>query len=319
MAHEISEASGSAEMFWYGDEPWHGLGTKVDHALTAEEAIKAASLDWEVEKREIFFEERLDPGVFMSAHAYATVRTDLEIPLGIVGKNYKPIQNTQAFAFMDSLTMSKAAKYHTAGALFSGQRVWILAKLPDHLVVLDNDVVDQYLLLCNNHDGQGSLKVLFTPIRVVCMNTLNVALRSAQTTVNIAHTGDIQKKVTEAQRILGVAVNYFKDIHDMYKNFAARHLTDTDLRMYVDNVFPGISTKAQHIRERVLELYEVGAGSDSSTGTLWGAYNAVAEYVDHHRTDYNSAPDRYFQTIHFGKGAGIKTKAFEEARHLLTN
>ena len=153
MGHNISEVDGINEMFYCGEEPWHGLGTKVGHVLTAEEAIKAAHLDWTVEKREIYFKEEID--VFKSANAFATVRTDINLPLGIVSKNYKPIQNLEAFNFMDTLTMTKEAKYHTAGALFSGERVWILTKLPEQIVVLDEDVVDRYLLLVNNHDGKG--------------------------------------------------------------------------------------------------------------------------------------------------------------------
>lgn len=317
MAHNISEVNGEAEIFYYGDKPWHGLGTPVDHVLTAEEAIKEAHLDWPVEKKEIFFEE--EPGVYKGAREFATVRTDINHCLGIVGKNYKPIQNIEAFGFMDTLTMSKEAKYHTAGALFSGERVWILAKLPDQIVVLDEDAIDKYLLITNNHDGRGSLKVMFTPIRVVCMNTLNHAMRGAQTTVNIAHTGDIEKKVIEAQRVLGIAVNYFKDLEGIFKNFAARELAETDLKEYIENVVPGESTRSTNIRTRIEELCHTGAGSEYSCGTLWGAYNAIAEYVDHHRTNYQKKPDQYIETINFGSGVEIKTRAYEEAIKLVSN
>ena len=316
MAHNLSDASGTIEMFWYGDRPWHGLGVEVKEALTAEEAIKAAGLDWTVEKREIFFEK--EAGVFESANAYATVRTDINTPLGIVGKNYKPIQNVEAFSFMDSLTFSEEAKYHTAGALFGGEKTWILAKLPGHLVVKDEDIVDKYLLLYNAHDGKMSMKVLFSPIRVVCWNTLMQAVRAAQTTVNVAHTGDVQRKVTEAQRILGIAVNYFKDLEEAFKAFAVKELTQTGLAKYLETVMPGDTTRVKNIREKIHELYESGAGSEYSRGTLWGGYNAITEYVDHFRTDYIKKPDRYLETITLGSGLEIKTRAYQEAIKIIT-
>jgi phage/plasmid-like protein (TIGR03299 family) len=317
MSHEISHVSGKAEMFYYGNRPWHGLGTPVEHALTAEEALNAASLSWSVEKRQIHFKN--EQGEYYPAQGFVTVRTDANIPLGIVGRNYIPIQNSEAFTFLDTLTTTGEAKYHTAGALFQGQRVWILAKLPDHIVVRGDDVVDKYLLLVNNHDGKGSLKMFFTPIRVVCMNTLNQALSTASVTVNIAHRGNIQKKVETARETLGIAISYFAQIEKVFKDFVKRELTNEELTDYILNIIPGGSTRAVNVREKIHELCEVGAGSEYACGTVWGAYNAVAEYVDHHRTNYYKKPDRHIETINFGSGADIKTKAFIEAKKLVYN
>ena len=199
MAHELSVQNNKAEMFYYGDRPWHGLGTAVDHALTASEAIEAAGLDWLVEKREIFFKSRDDSGEekYEQAKGFATVRTDLNIPLGLVSDKYQPIQNHEAFNFIDTLVASREAKFHTAGALFDGEKVWILAKLPGHITVKGDDMVDKYLVLMNAHNGKSALRCFFSPIRVVCMNTLRQALASAETTVSIGHKGNIQHKVVE--------------------------------------------------------------------------------------------------------------------------
>lgn len=315
MAHNLSLVSGEAEMFYYGERPWHGLGTQVDHVLTAEEALEEARLNWLVEKRQIYFKET--DGMFTEAKGFAVVRTDYEIPLGIVGSKYVPIQNNESFDFMDQLVMSKEAKYHTAGALHNGARVWLLAKLPGNIVVMNNDSVEKYLLLVNNHDGKGCLKVMFTPIRVVCQNTLTLALHSAQTSVNITHRGDIDKKKFEAQRVLGIAVTHFKEMEETYKNFASYQITNTDLKSYIEEVIPGDSKVTQNMRDKVEELYEVGAGAELTRGTLWGAYNAVTEYVDHYRQNYQKNPDRYLEYVNFGSGAWLKTKAFEEAQKMI--
>lgn len=218
---------------------------------------------------------------------------------------------------MDSLVFSKEAKYHTAGALFNGKRIWLLCKLPEQIVVMDDDTVDRYLLLVNAHDGTSSCKVMFTPIRVVCNNTLNLATSKAETKVNIAHTGDIEKKLNEARRILGIAINYFRNLEEAYKAFAAKALVETDLRKYVANVLPGETTRMHNIRQQVLNLHEIGAGSEIAHRTLWGAYNSITEFVDHHSINPGKYPDRYLNNILFRRGAEIKTKAFEEAVSLV--
>lgn len=318
MAHELSIVKNQVEMFYYGEVPWHGLGQSVDNVLTADEAIEAAHLNWEVEKREIFFQT--GDGTFTKANGYCTVRTDENIPLGIVGKNYVPIQNAEAFSFMDTLVLSREAKYHTAGAIFQGAKVWILAKLPEQIIVKNDDVVDKYLLLVNQHDGKGALRVFFTPVRVVCQNTLNLALRNASIAVNIHHTGDVHRKIEEARRVLGIAITYFDNIEDKYRLLADTTLTTSALKDYVRTVFPGDSQRRANIRTKILELCEVGAGTDIiEPGTAWGAYNAVAEYVDHFRTSYARNPDRYLETVNFGSGAEIKTRAFQEAMKLAMN
>ena len=312
MAHNISFVSGRAEMFYYGDRPWHGLGTPVEHTLTAEEALAAASLDWQVEKKQIYFQNKT--GIYTEAKGFAVVRTDYQVPLGIVSDKYIPVQNRESFDFLDDLVMTREAKYHTAGAINNGAKVWLLAKLPEKIVVLEDDVVEQYLLLVNSHDGKSCLKVLFTPTRVVCQNTLNLALTQAQVSVNIAHRGDVKSKKFEAQRVLGIAMTHFKDVENAYKNFASHQITATDLKKYIADVIPGESKAILTMREKIEELHEVGAGAEMTRGTLWGAYNAVAEFVDHHRIkNYEQNPDRYFEYVNFGSGASIKTKAFEEA------
>lgn len=317
MAHELAEIKGQTAMFYYGDTPWHGLGTQVDHALIAEEAIKTANLDWTVDKKEIYFKTPEEE--FTRGKGYCTVRTDENIPLGIVGENYKPIQNIEAFSFMDTLVLSQEAKYHTAGALYRGEKVWILAKIPSDMIITDEDIVNKYLLLVNNHNGRGALKVFFTPIRVVCQNTLTLALNKSSVSVNIIHKGDVHNKIEQAREILCIAVKYFDDMEIKFQDFFKKTITTAMLKEYTETVFPGTSTRTKNIRNKVMELCEIGAGSEYSCGTVWGAYNAAVEYVDHFRTDFRKYPNRYLDTINFGSGAEIKTRAFTEAAKLTYN
>lgn len=180
MAHELEIRNGKASMMYVGDLPWHGLGTALQKPATATEAIKAAKLDWEVVKTPVYAcvgNNRLVP-----TDSFAVVRSDMvdkpecEV-LGVVGKDYTPLQNRDAFSFFDPIAGEGAAIYHTAGVLAGGRRVWMLAKLPGETRVIGDDISHKYLLLFNSHDGSGAVGVKFTPVRVVCQNTLTMALQ----------------------------------------------------------------------------------------------------------------------------------------------
>ena len=173
MSHNLNVTNNKTSMMYIGESPWHKLGTKLDKPATAFEAIQAAQLDFMVVKFPIKTVRHELP---VENH-FATVRTDTLQTLGVVGSRYEPIQNKDAFDAFDTLVGEGEAIYHTAGALGKGERIWLLAKLPDYIRVNLNDIVEKYLLLVNSHDGSGSVKVKLTPIRVVCENTLSMALQ----------------------------------------------------------------------------------------------------------------------------------------------
>ena len=172
MSHNLNQANGKAAMMYVGEVPWHGLGTKLDKPATAAEAIEAAGLNFTVEK----WPMRTQRGSLPVNNHFATVRTDTKEVLGVVGSRYEPIQNKDAFTAFDSLVGEGEAIYHTAGALGKGERIWILAKMPDYIRINGNDIVEKFLLLTNTHDGTSVVRVKLTPIRVVCENTLSIAL-----------------------------------------------------------------------------------------------------------------------------------------------
>jgi phage/plasmid-like protein (TIGR03299 family) len=203
MPHELATtADGRTAMMYCGEPPWHGLGTRLDAPATAEEAINAAGLNYEVRLTPLATADGLDV-----PQRKAVVRYDTQEVLGVVGNDYVPVQNREAFGFLDAVVAGGGLRYHTAGGLGRGERVWMLAKLPEQIRVKNSDdLVDQFLLLSNAHNGTAALRTFFTPIRVVCANTLAVAHRRGEGQgISIRHEGNLTAKIKEAQQLLGLA------------------------------------------------------------------------------------------------------------------
>jgi phage/plasmid-like protein (TIGR03299 family) len=170
MAHELAITKGRTAMMYAGEVLWHKLGTRLNEPATAREAIDAASLNYLAELKAI----QTDGGIPFPQRK-AVIRSDSKDVLGVVGNSYVPIQNHQAFEFLDAVVVDENLRYQTAGALGKGERIWTLAKLPDAIRVKNSDdITEKYLLLSNSHDGSSSLRVHFTPIRLVCANTLAI-------------------------------------------------------------------------------------------------------------------------------------------------
>jgi phage/plasmid-like protein (TIGR03299 family) len=292
MAHELNLQNGKASMMYVGEAPWHGLGTQLNKPATAAEAIKAANLDWSVCKHPIYLEGTSKPIKDKFAVVRADKLGDEDCPVfGIVGKSYTPLQNSKAFEFFDPIVGEKNAPiYHTAGALGDGERVWILAKLPDIIRVIGNDIADKYLLLSNSHDGQSSVQIKFTPIRVVCQNTLTMAL-SKGPTLRVPHTRDLHYRLQQTEIMLGIINKRFGEIGDTFKAMAKVEIDHSRLTSYLNNVFPEPSDKdneraiarAHELRALAEHFFAEGMGNTTKgvKGTLWAAYNGVTELVDH--------------------------------------
>ncbi len=309
-------------MFYHGARPWHGLGVGLDHPATAEEAMKAARLDWDVE---------LVPA---TAHglpiprAQAVVRSDRKEPLGIAGTGFHPIQNRVAFRFMDHLVGEGKAVYETAGSLGGGRRVWMLARIPGDVWVTKEDEVGKYLLLVNPHYCGTSCLVFFTGIRVVCENTVRAAISEAKgSMVRIPHTGDIDARVDDARRVLGISLKYFDTFQEQARDFARLALVKAEVAKYFEAVVPNPedadASRAAATRERLVELFETGKGNalPSVRGTLWAAVNAVAEFIDHERPTRTKAGEnevlKRFESAQFGSGAALRERAWNEGIALL--
>ncbi|MBK7393818.1 MAG: DUF932 domain-containing protein [Chloracidobacterium sp.] len=328
MAHELFMEKGRASMMYTGEVPWHGLGTRLDRPATAAEAIKEANLDWRVTKLPLFGTNGV-LGVQVKGK-YAVVREDQigqqdAAALGIVSDGYTLLQNEDAFSFFDLMVKDKEARiYHTAGALGNGERIWILAKLPGYLRVAGDDIANKFLLLSNSHDGSSSVRLMVTPIRVVCNNTLNIALEDKGGAV-IHHTKQLFDNLQKAGDMLASMNARFTDVETTYREMASVQMNTERLNVYLSKVFPEKS-KTKHdnenskvLRDRKLaeHLFAEGKGNNMPgvKGTLWAAYNGVTELVDYGvpKAAINLSGSRRLNSIWFGEGASIKSRAYKIA------
>lgn len=229
-------------MFYNRTTPWHDLGTRVDHALSSEEALKMAGLDWEVLQQEIYTED----DCLISGY-YANVRDHDDKVLGVVSDRYRIVQNSEAFAFTDEL-LGKGVKYESAGALKGGRKIWLLARLPK-TYRLAEDKVMPYLVFSNTHDGSAAIKVAMTPIRVLCSNTLNLALSKAERIWSVHHTGDIEMKLEDAGRTLFMAEDYMNELVKEADKLTAKKISNAEVEEYIKLLLP-ISSDATETTER---------------------------------------------------------------------
>jgi len=302
MSHEVET------MMYAGDVPWHGLGNYVgDNPVNSKEAIVAAELGWKVEKQPMFLQDGTESKI-----SKAIVRESDGRELGNVGFGYEPYQNVEAFEFLDSLVDEGLMRYHTAGSLRGGQRIFLLGKIGD-TEILPDDKVDQYLLCYNSHDGSSLLRALFTAVRVVCANTCSAALqRGKGDGVALRHTKNMRDRLDEGKKVLGLAHQEF----DKHTEFAKKL---TQLKMPIkrwdtftetlipDNPEAKHNTRAENARETLTELFEIGRGTEIKgvKGTGWGAYGAVVEYANYRRSSRggDEAQARRFESSLFGNGA----------------
>lgn len=313
MSHNINS------MFYCGEKPWHKLGTEVSEAQTSAQAIVAAGLDWKVDKVQLIRSDNSAP-----VNNFATVRSDNKDTLGVVGHVYEPLQNNGAFSFFDAIVGEKAAIYHTAGSLGKGEAVWMLAKLPGYIRTVGDDVSEKYLLLTNRHDGRGAVSVMFTPIRVVCQNTLNIALAGAERKFHAKHTSNLGNKIRDVREYLGLIDAKTALFEDATRRLATVQLTRDAWESYIKKsglippevVGEKMSTRAYNIMEDVSRLFEHGKGQEmpGAKHTAWGAFNAVVEYVDYQRA---TKEGKRAESLLFGSGANIKQTAWDNALALV--
>lgn len=234
-------------MFYVRETPWHGLGTKVMEAPTSGEALRLAGLDWYVEQAPIFTEsDMLIPGY------RANVRdTDRKV-LGVVTDKYKVVQNTEAFAFTDGL-LGEGVRYETAGSLMGGRKIWLLARLPQEYIIAGERIAP-YMVFSNTHDGSGSVKVAITPIRVLCNNTLNLALSTAKRSFSMVHTGDIREKMKEARDTLFMAENYMDSLGKEFEALRQKNLTDNQVMDFIKELLPSDKADSEQQKRNIRKL-----------------------------------------------------------------
>ena len=293
---EYGDASRSKvdTMFFTGADPWHRIGTKLDNPATAEEAIVAAGLDWEVEPVETYIWDRNGTNNGKPTGDYAIVRTDNSaIFTSGLSSRYKPLQNRDAFKFFDAVVGAGEAIYHTAGSLKGGRIVWILAKMNGELG-LEGDASEKYIMLSNSHDGTRAIDMRFCVKRVICMNTFKMAIGGNELNTRLRHTSGVMDRVNQTRDLLGLSDAYFANFMKGMERLVDTRINKNIARAYFEDVL-GVDTKKhdaeiskrkQNIVDEIFALYNgAGRGSDLATSkfTAWGAFNAVSQYLEHDR------------------------------------
>lgn len=266
-------------MMYVREKPWHGLGVEVQEAVTSAEALKLAGLNWEVKQQPI----EVCGGSVIDNYKANVRSTDGKV-LGVVSDRYRIVQNAEAFAFTDEL-IGDEVRYETAGSLQEGKKIWLLARMPE--VKIADDAVDPYLCFSNTHDGTGAIRVCMTPIRVVCNNTLNVALKTAKRQWSTRHVGDLQTKMQEARLCLELADEYMGELSAYADRMANTTITDEKIHKILDELFPVSEEDSDRKKknvERAKEEYMVcylRPDIAQYIGTAWGAVNAMSDMVTH--------------------------------------
>jgi phage/plasmid-like protein (TIGR03299 family) len=327
MAHLVET------MAWTGATPWHGLGKQVSPDLTPDEMLVEAGLEWSVSKRPLYttqhgedgLQDAGEPTLRITSH-YALVRDSDSSTLGVCGKNYVPSQNKDVFQFFDKFVKGGHMKMETAGALDHGRQVWGLANIQKGFTLPGGDEVRGYLLLANPHVWGESMRIFFTPIRVVCANTLNYALKdNAGRGFRLPHVKAFDEQVfQEAELALGLATSQLEKFEEQAQFLAARDYSDIDVQKYIATLFqpdamPAVESAndvepIRSFKRTALEVYNSLAtqpgGREMSPGSWWSAFNAVTYVVDH---KLGRERDAALTSAWFGPRSSLKQRALNTA------
>jgi phage/plasmid-like protein (TIGR03299 family) len=347
MGHKIyvNEKTGKHSFFSVKEKAWHGLGQIVQDYPTSAEAIRFAELDYTVEKRPLFTydsenhkgnpdTEIIIPEIEVPNY-FATIRTDSEQVLGVVGKEYEVVQNVDAFSFFDAIVGGDGIQYETAGALGIGERIFITAKLPSYIKVGREDLIEQYLFLTTSHDGYGSITAAFTPVRIVCNNTLNAALRNQSNSIKIRHTANARERLMQAHKVMGISNQLSVQLEEIFNSWTKVNVTDPELHQLIqkamvpnkevlDKISTGewneLSTNFNNMCNTVFE-YAMSNPSqqlETTKGTLFGAYNSITGYFQNVRSYKNE--EAKLKSILYGGTAQVRTqKAFSLCMDFMKN
>jgi phage/plasmid-like protein (TIGR03299 family) len=313
-------------MAYVGQQPWHGLGTRLAPDQPLEVWAQQAGMDWQIETADVqFIAGRSFPG---SLHAFpeqkVLYRSDTKAPLSVVSKRFKVVQPAEILEFYRDLTEIGGYEIETAGVLKEGRKLWALARTGQSVTLKGGDSVNGYMLLATACDGTLATTAQFTSVRVVCNNTLAVALSDGTGAVKVPHRSEFDAQAVKQQ--LGVAVTPWSSFSDHIKELANCRMAEKAVEEFLTKVFAyGYSSAGQHSLpvnecaiQKVTALYAgqgKGSGMSSAKGTAWGLLNSVTEYIDHHRRSRSN--DHRRDAAWFGQGAMLKQRAWGEALQLI--
>lgn len=342
--HNIAIIGGKPAMGYSGEPPWHDLGSELSRADSVEQALIESNLDWEVFKRPVYLSGRtevinaepedqeiryLGPEV---KDIKAVIRDIDNEVLGTVGNRFTLVQNKEAFAPMQHAIDNHGATIETAGALGNGERVWMLLKLPAIGEVVPGDSIEPYFLVTNSHTRERSqaLTARFTPVRVVCQNTLDAAEAGGRNSIAIRHTASALDRISEIEGVILYTLQSYERSLVTYQQLASVPCSVVDMALYCLRVWPlpteeelekldvrleDYKPSEQLAREQSLYLFEYGHGTELASGSAWTAYNAVTEWIDHvsvMRQDGKKKINGSMNVL-FGNGALTKRRALDIA------
>lgn len=315
MAHMIEEFNGKALMAYAGEMPWHGLGKKVPNDLTPEQMLEAAGLDWEVKLHPCFAKVGNKQ---VKVDKVALIREMDGKVLDVVSQRWEPLQNAEAFDFFNDFVMAGDMEMHTAGSLRDGQIVWGLAKVKDSFKVFKKDQIDSYLLFTNFHKYGFSTDVRFTPIRVVCNNTLTLSLNTAvEKSAKFSHRKKFDPQL--AKEMIGVAHSKMVQYKEYAEFLGSKKAKPKDIVEYFKAIFPVTGSKPKDAEgkkqvsknaELALSLLETQPGHDFAAGTWWQPFNAVTFVTDHL---HGKSVDTRLTSAWYGYHQQVKKNALEKA------
>ena len=277
-------------MMYVREKPWHGIGTMVTEAPTSADALRLAGLDWQVEQTPVFTEDLMEIPNYK-----ANIRSTDRAVLGIVTDKYQIVQNAEAFEFTDSIvgeTENGVVTYETAGSLAGGKKIWLLAKMPTQKI-LDDDI-EPYMVFSNTHDGSGAIRIAMTPIRVVCQNTLNLALNNAKRQWSTKHMGNMQSKLEEARMCLKLADQNMHNLDIEADRLANATLRKEQIDEILDELFPiddnATDRKKRNVQSMKDDFYVAYFMPDilKFGESAYRAVNAMSDVVTHARPKRNS-------------------------------
>ena len=310
MAHNINfnEQTGKHSFFSVQQKAWHGLGQIVSDYPTSAEAIRFAGLDYRVEKRRLFtFDSQnsfgnadtVQPSIEVPSY-FATVRADNDAVLGVVGRDYQVVQNRDAFSFFDSIVVGEGIQYETTGALGKGERIFITAKLPNYIRVGSEDLIEKYLFLTTSHDGFGAITAAFTPVRIVCANTLNAAMHNHTNSIKIRHTANAKERLQQAHKLMGISNKLSAELEEVFNQWAKVPILDSEVKKLIQlalapnkETLQGLAAEKKDLLSKQFQntceqAFEYAMSNptqlmDTTRGTLFGAYNAITGYYQNVR------------------------------------
>lgn len=308
--HELEFVDGRAQMAYVGDTPWHGLGTKVPSDLTPEQMLTVAGLDWTVEKIPAFANIN---NVNTSIGRSALIRNSDNSILDVVSDDWNPVQNAEAFDFFNEFVAAGDMEMHTAGSLKNGQIVWGLAKIKESFELFKGDIIDSYLLFSNFHKYGFSTDVRFTPIRVVCNNTLTLSLSAnVERMVKISHRTAFDG--SNVKNMLGIATDKLAKYKEMAQFLGSKKATDENVVEYFTRIFPVTSSSSKKELSRnavtAMEVLHTQPGAEYAEGSFWSLFNTVTYMTDH---VLGRSADSRLASAWYGSNKTLKTNALEIA------